>query len=152
MKAIVLPIYYTKEYKRGKTMKRKNKEGKVITKVVYEHTFLVGMNWYRNVDPYTNNEVKTWYDEEITKQLGVNPDLTKPFQYTLNLKLYYSNPSCDGSNIFSLMEKYTLDSLQKLGWVKQDNVKFHTGTTTEVVGKDSDNPRVVAEIIRKEDA
>ena len=151
MKALVLPIYYTKFYKRGKTMKRKNKDGKVITKVVMEHTFLVGMNWYRNSDPFTNNEVKVHYAELITKQLGENPDLTEPFQYTLNLKLYYANPSCDGSNIFALMEKYALDALQKLGWVKQDNVKFHIGTTTEVVGKDSDNPRVVAEIVRKLD-
>ena len=147
----MLPIYYTKFYKRGKKVKKKNKDGSYTVTLKSEHTFLVGINWYRNSDPFTNNEVKVHYAELIAKQLGENPDLTEPFQYTLNLKLYYSNPSCDGSNIFALMEKYALDALQKLGWVKQDNVKFHIGTTTEVVGKDSDNPRVIAEIVRKLD-
>jgi len=134
MAFLTLPIYYTQVYK---------------TKP--DKTFLVGMNWYRNANPFINNEVKKYYADLISDQIGQNLNLDKPFQYTLNIKLYYSNPSCDGSNIFALMEKYALDALQKLAWVKQDNVKYHLGTTTEVVGKDKDNPRVEIEIIRKTD-
>jgi hypothetical protein len=124
MPLLTLPIYYTQEFK---------------TKP--PRTFLVGLNWYRNVNPYLSNTVKLYYANLIEKQLG-SLSTTPKFQYRLNIKLYYSNPSCDGANIFAIIEKFTLDTLQHLNWVKQDNVQYHLGTTTEVVGKDKDNPRV----------
>jgi len=128
MPFLTLPIYYTQTFK--------TKPSK---------TFLVGMNWYRNVNPYLNNEVKKHYSDLIYAQLKELP--TKPeFKYRLTIKLYYSNPSCDGSNIFAMMEKFTLDALQKLNWVKQDNVKYHLGTTTKVVEQDKNNPRVEIEL------
>ncbi len=123
MPDLVLPIYYTQEYK--------TKDDK---------TFLVGMNWYRNAFHHQANLVKKHYAALIEEQVS---DITPIFgEYTINLRLYYKNPSCDGSNIFALMEKFTLDSLQELGLVSQDNVKYHIGTTTHVKGQDKLNPRV----------
>jgi len=128
MPFLTLPIYYTQTFKTKPSKK-----------------FLVGLNWYRNVNPYLNNEVKNHYTDLIYSQLKKLP--TKPeFKYRLNIKLYYYNPSCDGSNIFAMMEKFTLDALQKLNWVKQDNVKYHLGTTTKVVKQDKNNPRVEIEL------
>ena len=124
MPILTLPIYYTQTFKTKPS-----------------RTFLIGLNWYRNVNHYLNNEVKKYYENLIFEQLGKLP--AKPeFKYRLNIKLYYSNPSCDGSNIFPVMEKFTLDALQKLNWVKQDNVQYHLGTTTNVVKQDKNNPRV----------
>lgn len=126
---LTLPIYYTQEFK--------TKPSK---------TFLVGMNWYRNAFHFVQNKVKTHYNELIYKQVGVYKSI--PNQYRLEIHLYYKNASCDGSNIFSMMEKFTLDALQELSVVTQDNVKYHDGTSTYVKGQDKDNPRV--EIFLKE--
>jgi len=126
---IILPIYFTQEFK--------TKDPK---------TFLVGMNWFRNAFHHQQNLVKSHYHSIVSEQL-TNSSLRIEGQYTLSIKLYYKNTSCDGSNIFAMMEKFTLDALQSLEVTKQDNVKFHIGTTTTVIEQDKLNPRVEIEII-----
>ena len=117
-----LPIYFTNTYK---------------TKP--DKTFLVGMNWFRNAHYHEQNKVKTHYHELIG---DIVPHLARiNSQYSLNIDLYYKNPTCDGSNISALMEKFVLDALQEFKVVTQDNVKFHIGTTWSVIEQDRDNPR-----------
>lgn len=117
---ITLPIYWTKNFK--------SKPDKVV---------LVGMNWYRNAHHFDQNNLKREFSELVHNQLP--PKVSG--QYTLDIKLYYKNPSCDGSNICALMEKIVLDALQEDSILEQDNVKFHLGTTWSVVGQDKLNPR-----------
>lgn len=62
-------------------------------------------------------------------------------QYRLEIDLYYKNPSCDGANIIALTEKVFLDAVQQHNTVNQDNVKYHIGTTWNVIGQDKQNPR-----------
>ena len=119
---ITLPIYYTQEFK--------TKPDKV---------WLVGMNAYRNWHYHIKNTIKQHYHTLVADQQSqLSPtDST----YTLDIKIYYKNTNCDGQNIANMMEKFTLDSLQELGIVQQDNVKFHMGTTWSIAGQSKLNPR-----------
>lgn len=130
-----LPIYWTIEY---------------VTKP--DKTVLAGMNFYRNTDYFTNNKMKKYFAEIVLDQVDALSDKTVfEGQYTLNMQLFYKNSNCDGSNIVALMEKFALDALQSAGVLKNDNVKYHLGTTWNVQGKDTKNPRCVIEVINVED-
>lgn len=124
---IIVPIYWTQVYK--------TKEDK---------TWLVGLNAYRNWHHYTSSKWKLDFHELIDNQVMSNQTFTK---YKLHTALYYKNPTCDGANIASLIEKVALDALQGTGTLLQDNVKYHQGTTWEVAGQDKINPRCEVTII-----
>ena len=124
---INLPIYYVEE--------KKTKADK---------TWLVGMNAYRNWHYHLSNKIKTHYHNLVAGSTLPDP-IDKGF--TLSITIYYKNPSCDGSNIAALMEKFTLDSLQELNIIKQDNVKHHLGTIWKIGGQDKENPRAEIEIL-----
>lgn len=123
-----LPIYWTQTYK---------------TKP--DKTVLVGMNFYRNAHHFAQNKMKKDFHELVCRQL--KNDCVDD-QYTLHIKLYYKNVTCDGSNIAALIEKFSLDALQEHKAVTNDNVKFHMGTTWEVIGQDKDNPRCEVTVIK----
>ena len=57
------------------------------------------------------------------------------------MTLFYRNVNCDGSNIVPLIEKAVLDVLQDCKIVKQDNVRYHLGSTWYIGGQDKENPR-----------
>jgi len=118
---ITVPIYWTKTYK---------------TKA--DKTVLVGMNFYRNAHYFDQNRLKQEFEELIIEQLD---NSCVQGTYKLDIRLYYKNPSCDGANICSLVEKILLDALQKNNTVEQDNVKHHLGTTWSIAGQDKVNPR-----------
>ncbi len=123
-----LPIYFTKEFK--------TKPSK---------TFLVNLNWFRNAHHFIQNDVKQHFHELIAEKLDTNKSRIEG-KYTLDISLYYKNTNCDASNIIAMSEKYVLDALQGLNVVKQDSVRYHVGTTWQVVEQDKDNPRVVIKI------
>lgn len=121
---IILPIYYTKEYK---------------TKP--DKTFLVGLNWFRNAYRYEQNSVKQHYHTLVRDQLS---NFTTTFKtYELDLKVFYKNASSDMSNCLALIEKFVLDALQELGITPGDTVKHHVKTTYQVAGQDKTNPRCI---------
>lgn len=69
-------------------------------------------------------------------------------QFKLKLQIYYKNASCDGANIAALIEKFSLDALQECGIIANDNVKYHLGTTWEIVKQDKENPRCLVALNR----
>lgn len=102
-------------------------------------TVLVSMNQYRNWHYHTSNKFKRDYHELVGKQLdNISPVVGK---FYLDISVYYKNPSCDGSNISSLIEKVTLDALQEHNIITNDTVNYHLGTTWCVAGQDKVNPR-----------
>lgn len=123
MITIELPIYWTQHYK---------------TKA--DKTVLVGMNWYRNAHYHAQNAMKKDFQELVSKQLD---GTSVPGEFTLEIKIYYKNSNCDGSNIAALIEKVVLDALQEEKAVVNDNVKYHLGTTWKVATQTKDNPRAV---------
>jgi hypothetical protein len=125
--SISMPIYYTEHFKTKPS-----------------NTFLVGFNWYRNAYHHQQNKVKQDYLELVKEQVL---QLPKVDQFYLKFTLYYKNPSCDGGNIVSLMEKFILDILQKLSVIPNDNIKYHLGSTWCIGGQDKDNPRVEVTLI-----
>jgi len=125
-----LPIYWIKEYK-TKTNKK----------------VLVGMNWYRNAHYFDQNKFKKEFEAKIAEQLKDSIEAISG-SFTMEYNLYYKNPNSDPSNIIALIEKVSLDALQDLNIIKNDNVMNHKGSEWKVVDKDVDEPRV--EIIIKE--
>lgn len=99
---------------------------------------LVSMNAYRNWHYHTSNKFKQEFAELVTSQLS---SCTIASPYELEMKLYYKNSNCDGSNIVALVEKVLLDALQKANIIDKDSVKHHLGTTWAVVAQDKVNPR-----------
>lgn len=126
---IVLPIYYTQEFRTKK-----------------DKTFLVGLNWERNAHHFMKNTVKKVYHQLTYRQLE-SPDspLTK---FTVHTTVYWKNSSCDPRNVVPMIEKYALDALQLHGVLTNDNAKFDMGGTFSNGGQDKENPRCV--IIIKE--
>ena len=120
---IVLPIYYIQEFKT-----KANK------------THLVGMNLYRNAHHFLQNAMKKHFQELVLEQLPSVEQQLK--QFTVNYKVYYKSPVCDGSNIVALIEKFYLDAIKTHGLISDDNVNYHVGSAWSVAGKDAINPRV----------
>lgn len=120
---ITLPIYYTKHLK---------------TKA--PKTIFVGMNWYRNAYYSDQNEVKQHFHQLVLEQTSTLTPTQDPFK--LELAIYYKNPTCDGSNIAAMSEKFVLDALQSAGIIPNDNVRYHLGSTWTIAGQDRLNPRV----------
>lgn len=123
---ITLPIYWVNEKKSKKST-----------------THLVGMNFYRNAHYHIQNKMKKDFSELVKNQLTPDKTFTT---FKVTYKLYYKNPSCDGSNIIALMEKFMLDAIQELGVVENDNIKYHLGSTWQVIDQDKGNPRCEIEI------
>lgn len=128
LNTIELPIYWTQTYK--------TKKDKIV---------LLSMNWYRNAHYYAKNQIKKDYHELVYNQ-AKNVKLDGTFK--LFIQLYYKNPSCDGSNISSILEKFVLDALQEENIIVNDNVKYHLGTTWEIVQQDKNNPRALISLIK----
>lgn len=120
---VVLPIYYIQEFKT-----KANK------------TSLVGMNLYRNAHHFLQNAMKKHFQELVLEQLPSVEQQLK--QFTVNYKVYYKSPVCDGSNIIALIEKFYLDALKEHGLIADDNVKYHLGSSWTIIEQDKENPRV----------
>ena len=119
---ITLPIYYTQEFKTKK-----------------DKTFLIGLNWERNAHFFIKSEVKRHFHDLVINQII---PISNPYTlFTTHTKLYYKNPSCDGSNIIPMIHKYLLDALQECKVLSNDSVKYEMGGSWEVVGQDKLNPR-----------
>ena len=120
---VVLPIYYIQEFKT-----KANK------------THLVGMNLYRNAHHFLQNAMKKHFEELVLEQLPSVEQQLK--QFTVDYKVYYKSPVCDGSNIVALIEKFYLDAIKTHGLISDDNVNYHVGSTWAVLGQDKENPRI----------
>lgn len=123
-----MPIYWTNEKKTKK-----------------DTTHLIGMNFYRNAYHHVQNKMKKDIQELLSKNHKYEGTIEVP--YKLKIEIYWKTPSCDGSNINALVEKFFLDYLQAEGITQEDNVKWHKGTSWEVVEQDKENPRAEITII-----
>ena len=124
---IVLPIYWIQEFK---TKNNKN--------------WLVGMNNYRNWHHRVSHQFKLDFEELVYNQIP--EDANKINLFETHYKVYYRR-KCDASNIVPLIEKVTLDALNKKDIIEDDNVEFHLASSWVVAGQDKDNPRCEVTII-----
>ena len=132
METIILPIYWTQEFKT-----KPNK------------TVLAGMNYYRNAHYHAQNTMKKDFHGLVVQQLP-DPECVYDGSFRLELGIYYKNSNCDGANIAAIMEKFVLDSLQSENIVINDNVKYHKGTTWRILGQDKDNPRCEVTLVKED--
>lgn len=117
---IVLPIYYTQEYK---------------TKA--DKSFLVGLNWYRNAHYMISNKVKHWYHEEVAKQITRE----RFDKVRVHYDVYAARNGTDGPNIRSILEKFVLDGLVVAGVLPDDKIGILLGDSSDYY-IDGENPRI----------
>jgi hypothetical protein len=103
------------------------------------------MNFYRNAYYYTQHSIKKDFHELVDDQVKGKTPIKDEFK--LELDIYYKNPNCDGANISALIEKFALDGLQESGIIVDDNVKYHKGSTWNILEQDKDNPRCVVRVV-----
>ena len=122
---ITLPVYYTQ-----------------VLKTKADRTFLVGMNWYRNAHHHIKNQVKTWFTDEILRQLR-NLD-AQPIvgTYEIAIVYHYKSVVSDLGNVCGLASKHANDAFEKYGLIQNDNVKFCKKEAYYVGDYDKENPRV----------
>lgn len=128
---LVMPIYWTKEFKTKKNT-----------------THLVGMSWYRNAHYRDQNNWKREFTEIVKEQIGSNGTYLN--YYRLQMELYYKNKVSDGSNVIPVIEKVVLDALQDIGAITDDTVEFHLGSSWSIAGQDRENPRCEITLIEVE--
>lgn len=126
---IILPIYYTIEYKR-----KKNK------------TILIWLNWYRNAHFILSNNVKHYYHNLVKEQITWE---VFEWQYTIDYKVYLRNKATDWPNVKSILEKFALDWLVECWVLKDDKVTYFKWWSFEYY-IDKDNPRFEMKINRLE--
>lgn len=119
---LLLPVYYTQEYKTKK-----------------DKTFLVSLNWYRNAHYHIQNTVKKYYHEVVTEQLNENEAIQGKYKVTYNY--FYKNAASDMTNVTPMCSKWINDALQENNIVINDNVKYLVEEIHKVAGVDKDNPR-----------
>ena len=117
---LTFPIYYTQEFKKKK-----------------DKTFLVGLNWYRNVNHHTSNEVKKPYHDLVAEQLGDN----KFDKVLITYHIFAKRNGTDGHNIRAVMEKFICDGLVVCGALKDDSINYLLGDES-VYRIDSEDPRI----------
>ena len=122
---ITLPVYYT-QYLKTKP----------------DRTFLVGMNWYRNAHHHIKNKVKTWFTDEILRQLREADAQAIKGHYELAIIYHYKSVVSDLGNVCGLASKHANDAFEKYGLIENDNVKFCKKEAYYVGTADKENPRV----------
>lgn len=111
---------------------------------INKSTVLYSSNWARNAHFHFLNKAKKHYHELVASRLTEFEPIKGKFacRYTY----YYKNSASDAPNVVSQIEKALLDSMQIIGLVENDNVKFHTHASWRVGGQDKENPRMEIEI------
>lgn len=105
-------------------------------------TTLLGLNFYRNAHYHVNNKVKINFERLIAEKIKDKINETYFKEYMIHYELYYKNSQCDLMNVVSVIDKFVQDSLQELGIVENDNVKYCKEVVASVGGQDKENPRV----------
>jgi hypothetical protein len=124
---ITLPIHHEQKFKTKKSK-----------------TFLVGLNWYRNVHYRLSNDVKARYHDLTAQAVGKS----KFGKIRLVYRVYVARNGTDGSNIRSVIEKFFLDGLVNCGAIKDDDVSHVLGDESHYF-IDRENPRIEIDIIEQ---
>ena len=124
---IILPIYYTYEYKKKKFK-----------------TIFSGLNEILDMHFSKYNEMKKHYTTIVRSQVipGKNKITGK---YTTHMTIYYKNSLCDAPNAYSVIDKFAMDALQAYDIIEQDNVEIYTNGSWSCE-YDAKNPRAEIEI------
>lgn len=109
---------------------------------------LTSINAFRNWHYFTQNKFKAEFNQLVVDQLKGQSPVSGVYEVVIDL--YFLRANCDGSNIFPLQEKVILDALVSEGYLEGDSVKYHVGTTSRVMGKDTENPRCEITVKQKE--
>ena len=109
---------------------------------------LLGWNQLACLNKYTKNSIKQWYHREVINKLKGTISEVYKGKYRVEIVLFYKNVRCDLSNVCSVADKFSLDALQELGILKEDNVKHAVEVHYRLGGCDKENPRVEIELWR----
>lgn len=81
---------------------------------------------------------QSYFASQIVKGLG-RKKISKPF--TVHYDIYEPDKKRDIGNVFSPIEKYTMDALQDTGTIPNDNQQWYKGFSARFF-IDKENPRI----------
>lgn len=136
---------------RSRLVKSEANGNKIALPIYWDQTkkkkVLVSMNAYRNWHHFTSNKFKQEFHGMVYDQIESVNLLPFTGAFKLYIGLWYKNSNCDGSNVSALIEKVVLDAFQSHKIIEQDSVKYHLGTTWEILGCDREEPRAEIRIV-----
>lgn len=107
----------------------------------YTNNKFIGLNWYRNANPFEQASVKRLFTNKFVDLLSPYAGQTLD-KYNIKYVYYYKNKATDLSNACSIMDKFFQDSLITAGIITNDNVEKGMKIEYEVGGLDKENPRI----------
>lgn len=106
--------------------------------------FTLNINQYRNAHHFTLSKAKNEFNECIYA-LGLPKKQFNKIQvdYTVYAK---TNRAYDLMNVISIVDKFLMDALIKIGMIEDDNISRVIFPTAKHGGVDKENPRIEVEI------
>ena len=101
----------------------------------------LSMNGYRNAHYRVLSNLKKTYFEEVKKQIGSASSLHDG-PVVVQCKYFAPRGGTDLDNFTVVHEKFFMDSIVKLGYIRDDNCDVVVKITKEFVRVDRGNPRV----------
>lgn len=105
----------------------------------------LNLNWYRNANFHTLNNVKISFADQIKPKVRHLPRIaTLSLQYTLYPR---THQLCDTANVCCIVDKFFCDTLVDAGVLEDDNYTILGDVRFKFGAVDPKNPRVTVEII-----
>ena len=115
------------------TIPRKTKEDKV---------FALNLNVYRNAHHMILSDAKNRWKGIVAKSLSDIKASMPPPPYNVIYTVFWANGRAfDIANVCSIIDKFTMDALQELGIIENDNYKHIPEVRYKFGGIDKENPR-----------
>lgn len=98
----------------------------------------LSLNWYRNANFHVSNNVKKLIKDIIKSQMKGCKPINGKYTVVINV-CFKGKRRRDLSNYVSVAEKFSLDALVELGYLKEDDQFHHVSTYSSVTKLAEDN-------------
>ena len=107
---------------------------------------LMGLNWYRNAHYQVLDKSKKEYLSLVDLDIDGDPIMDGTIH--VHFKIFLKRKGSDGGNIRSVIEKFVLDAVKKLGYIVDDHAEIIVSDSSEY-HFDKDFPRAEITFTRK---
>jgi hypothetical protein len=110
-------------------------------------TVLMGLNWYRNAHFQVLNKAKKFVLSVTEDTIEGEPILDGEIH--AHYKVFYKRKGTDGGNIRSVIEKFALDAIKRVGYILDDHAGIITSDSSEYA-LDKEFPRAEITLTKKQ--